>query len=80
MQVNTITSIGEYRDALFYAFLIALIYIIWVIHNYLEFRKDQKATEKLFLTKAERDKLMTDTVYKLHHEDRTIPITQDHKL
>ena len=77
---NTITSIGEYRDALFYAFLIALIYIIWVIHNYLEFRKDQKATEKLFLTKAERDKLMTDTVYKLHHEDRTIPITHDNKL
>ena len=52
----------DYKDVLFYGFILGIVWILWFLIQYLEHRRDQKDTEKLFYTKEERDAVMKKNV------------------
>ena len=60
MKPTTIQFMGDYRDVLFYLFVIALVYVLYAFHQYFEYRQDIKANDKLFLSKEERDQKLKE--------------------
>lgn len=62
--LTTTTKMKDYKEAVGFTIAIAIVYLLYLVQKMLEHRHETRENQRLFLTKEQRDKVITDRLRK----------------